>query len=56
VTTLVGRRFDVVELFDTIEREQINALMIVGEVDDPRKPGPRRRGSIELALDRGCTR
>ena len=31
VTTLVGRRFDVVELLDTIEREHINSLTIVGD-------------------------
>ena len=31
VVTLSGRRFDVVELFDTIEREQVGRLCIVGD-------------------------
>jgi acyl-coenzyme A synthetase/AMP-(fatty) acid ligase len=31
VTTLSGRRLDVIELLDTIERERINSLTIVGD-------------------------
>ncbi|HWL42680.1 MAG TPA: AMP-binding protein [Ilumatobacter sp.] len=31
VTTLVGRNFDAVELLDTVEREQINSIAIVGD-------------------------
>jgi len=31
ITTLVGRKFDVVELLDTVERERITSLTIVGD-------------------------
>ncbi len=31
ITTLVGRRFDAIELLDTVERERINSLAIVGD-------------------------
>ncbi len=31
ITTLVGRRFDPVELLDTIDREKINSISIVGD-------------------------
>src|SRR5262249_34358237 len=32
ITTLVGRSFDVVELLDTVARERITTLSIVGDV------------------------
>ena len=31
VVTMAGRRFDVVELLDTVERERVNVLVIVGD-------------------------
>ena len=42
--TLTSRKFDVVEMFDTIERERVNQIAIVGDAfGKPMLQGARRR-------------
>ena len=47
IRLLESRKYDAVEMLDTVEREKVNGLVIVG---DPLGPAPRRLGRISGAM------